>query len=75
MPLTSVQKTSLETARSNYVSTLATLSTEVKPTYNVNGQSFSWVEYQRFLLEQIDKIDLLLVADQTPFEHVSQGFT
>lgn len=48
---------SLRTARTNYAAQLEALSASPKPTYNVDGQSFSWTEYQKFLLESIRQLD------------------
>lgn len=48
---------SLRTARANYAAQLEQLSASPKPTYNVDGQSFSWTEYQKFLLESIDDLN------------------
>jgi hypothetical protein len=46
----------LQTAYDNYATILADISESPKPTYSLDGQSFSWTEYQRFLLEQMAAI-------------------
>jgi hypothetical protein len=46
----------LQTAYDNYATILAEISESPKPTYSLDGQSFSWTEYQRFLLEQMKAI-------------------
>lgn len=56
------------------IARLKELLASPKPSYNVDGQSFSWNEYQRMLVEQIKSIDEILGADE-PFEIHTQGYT
>lgn len=72
--LSTTDLTNLATARSSYVSQLVSLAANPKPSYSVNGQSFSWTEYQRFLTEQVKAIDDLISANEDPFEEVSLGY-
>jgi hypothetical protein len=58
----------LTTARDNLSVRLAEISANPKPTYSVNGQSFSHVEFQRYLLDAIKEIDDLLVSRESPYE-------
>ena len=45
-----------------------------KPSYSVHGHSFSWTEYQDYLVRSIAAVNRLLQA-QDPFEIVSIGTT
>lgn len=65
----------LAATRDNYAQILLEMSARPKPTYSVNGQSFSWVEYQSFLRESIKQLNELIAAGQTPYEITSQGFS
>jgi hypothetical protein len=60
--------TNLTTSRDNLAIRLAEISANPKPTYSVNGQSFSHVEFQRYLLDAIKEIDDLLVSRESPYE-------
>lgn len=55
----------LATAYANYATILAEISENPKPTYSIDGQSVSWTEYQRFLLEQMAAIRM----EQTGTDH------
>jgi len=65
----------LTTARANYAAILAEISLNPKPTYSVNGQSFSWVEYQRFLLDSIERLDSLILQAEPPYEYQTEIFS
>ncbi len=65
----------LETARDNFAAILVEISTNPKPSYTVNGQTFSWVEYQRFLLDAIKNLNDQIVALSDPYEIIHQGMT
>lgn len=51
----------LYTARDNMAHTLADISANPKPNYSISGdggsRSFSWTEYQKFLIESIAGIN------------------
>ena len=64
----------LATAKANYAAQLAEISASPKPSYSVAGRSFSWAEYQRFLLEQMATIDVQL-ASESPNEVYIEGFS
>jgi hypothetical protein len=66
----------LTTARDNFAAKLAEVSANPKPSYSApNGQSFNWVEYMRFLQEQVDKLNAQLSAQGGPWEEVAEGIT
>jgi len=62
----------IATARDNAAKTLAEIMARPKPSYNVQGHSFSWMEYQKFLSEVIDNCSRQLAYGE-PFEIVSRG--
>ena len=46
-----------------------------KLDYSVDGESYSWTAYQTFLVDQIDKLRLLEIKLDGPFEVRSIGRT
>jgi hypothetical protein len=62
----------LAQTRTNYITTLAAISANPKPTYSVAGRSFSWTEYQKFLLDMVKSIDAQLLGDD-PGELITAG--
>ncbi|CAN5421462.1 hypothetical protein BH11PLA2_BH11PLA2_32810 [soil metagenome] len=68
--MTIAEADQLRETRTAYVQQLYDLRTKKKPTYSVAGRSFSWVEYRKFLREEILAIDELLTlsgfADSSP---------
>lgn len=60
--MTTAEADQLKATRTAYVQQLYDLRTKKKPTYSVAGRSFSWVEYRKFLREEILEIDTLLSA-------------
>lgn len=66
----------LKTARSNAIARLKEATASPKPTYDVDGQSFSWNEYQRMLLEIVERSNRLLVdEEEDPFVVETQIYT
>ena len=67
----------LQTAKENYATILASISASPKPTYSIDGRSYSWVEYQKFLMEQMKAIDAQLSSESgdDTFECVVTGGT
>lgn len=45
----------------------------LKPTYTVNGQSFSWDEHRKMLMEQLKELNELIQAE-SPYELKSQMY-
>lgn len=62
----------LATTKSNMLATLASITANPKPTYSIDGQTVSWTEYQKFLLESIERINTLLNSEG-PYEEISIG--
>ncbi len=69
-------KSDLEMAKGNMASTLASITANPKPTYTVDGRSFSWTQYQDFLLKGISKLTELIETEDDSFvEAETQAFT
>ena len=60
--------------RTQTLSQLEDLRADPKPSYSIDGQSVSWVEYTDSLQQTIDWCDQKLV-DGEPFEFRSEGTT
>ncbi len=58
--------TSLTTIRDNYVAKLEAISglDNDKPSYSVDGRSYSWVEYTAFLSQAITDTNAQIIAAQ-----------
>ena len=59
--------------KSNTLAQIADVSTERKPTYTENGQSFSWTEYIEHLQRRVAWCNQMLAVEQ-PFEVETRGF-
>jgi hypothetical protein len=59
--------------KSNTLAQIAEVSTERKPTYTENGQSFSWTEYLEHLQQRVVWCNQMLAVEQ-PFEVETRGF-
>lgn len=64
----------LTTARDNFAAKLAAISTSPKPTYTIDGQTVSWNDYYRMLMDGINSLNEQLAAGE-PFEIHTQGFS
>ncbi len=58
--------------KSNTLAQIAEVSTERKPTYTENGQSFSWTEYLEHLQRRVAWCNDMLAVEQ-PFEVETRG--
>jgi hypothetical protein len=65
----------LTTARDNYAAILAEISATPKPTYSVHGHSYSWTEYQRFLMDKMGELNALIGTMEPACEVASQAIT
>ena len=52
--------TNLTTARDNYAQRLAEISANPKPNYNVEGTSYSWTDYQKMLIDNLERLNGLI---------------
>jgi hypothetical protein len=60
--VTDAELAHLTTTRANYAKNLAEVSAKKKPTYSLAGRSVSWVEYAKFLREEIVALDKQIAA-------------
>ena len=67
--------TTLQTIKANYLARLSEASASPKLTYSIDGQSFSWTEYQQFLFDSLTKVDQQIAAAQGGFFEISQAFS
>lgn len=63
--------------RSNYIQLLATesaaqITNGPKPSYSLDGESYSWNEYRQQLQAMIEKYNILIQYASGPFQIVSQ---
>lgn len=63
----------LLTAKANFAQQLADLSANPKPSYTVDGKSYSWGEYLKFLIDAMASIDLQIQQEEGPEEVVISG--
>lgn len=64
---------SLTTAKANVCGLLATITTDPKPNYSVDGQSVSWSEYFQMLTNQLEVLNRLIQVEGGPFEQQTQA--
>lgn len=59
----------LQTTRSNYITQLLELSDPAtrKPSYSIGGRSVQWVEYMRFLREQVSEMNKIIGDEDAEF--------
>ena len=62
----------LTTTRDNIAANLASITASPKPSYSVDGQSFSWNEYHRMLLESLLAVNKQIAAAD-PFEITTES--
>jgi len=61
----------LETIKSNLLTALASITASPKPTYSIDGQSVSWGDYYRSLMDQVKAVNELINME-SPYIVVSQ---
>ena len=64
----------IRTIKANTLAQMAEVSSQKKPSYSENGQSFSWTEYLEYLQRRVDWCNQQLASEE-PFEIDSQGFS
>ncbi len=64
----------LRAAKRKYSEQLVELSQDPRPSYDKDGEQVSWETYQKFLIEQINRLSQAINM-MDPDEVVSQGFT
>ena len=69
------REANLETALDNIAQQLADVTAHPKPNYSIDGQSVSWSDHLRNLLDAQKMLREALVEEQGPFEVHSVGRT
>ena len=64
----------LATIKEQILQNLADVTANPKPSYNIDGQQIGWTDYQRLLLEQLEKINIQ-IATYLPWEQHSVGYS
>ncbi len=64
----------LKTIKTQVLALLEDLTANPKPTYTIDGQTISWMAYQRMLFGQLEAINKQIAAEE-PFEVHSYGYT
>lgn len=70
-----VDTTKLELARTQILDRIVEITASPKPSYSIDGQSFSWNEYLKTLLEQVKALDEVIAGSQGQLFEITQGFT
>ena len=52
---------------------MAEITANPKPSYSIDGQSISWAEYHRLLVDLIKSTGELIQLEGSPFEYSTQG--
>jgi len=63
--------TTLETARTNLIASLAADSVNPKPNYSIGNRSVSWDSWRDHLLDEIEKLTDLIIR-LNPYEIVTR---
>lgn len=64
----------IATIKANALARIAEITAAPKPSYSIDGQSFSWSEYLAQLRSTVEWCNSQLNAE-TPFEEHSVGYT
>lgn len=65
----------LQTAYENYAGILRQVTATPKPSYSVDGKSYSWTEYQAFIITQMKELKCLIQQEDEPFIVRSRAIT
>lgn len=67
--------TDLQQIKSNLITRIKEVTSEKKPSYDIEGQQVSWNEYLDTLMKQLGKINALIMGEQGPYEEATQAFS
>jgi hypothetical protein len=67
--------TALQAAYQNACNLLQEITLKPKPSYSVDGESWSWNEYQSMLTQQIKSLKQLIQDESGPFIVSTRGIT
>jgi len=65
----------LLTAKTNFAQQLADISANPKPSYTVDGKSYQWGEYLKYLQDSMNAIDIAIQSESGPEEVCISGVT
>jgi hypothetical protein len=65
----------LQSAKLNISANLAAITANPKPSYSLDGESYSWAEYYQILIQQMLTLDEAIQREGGPFERRSQIVT
>lgn len=63
----------LTTARAQIAERLVAVTAENKPSYSVDGKSYSWESYVSMLTSQLERLDEAIQRSDGPFEILTQA--
>lgn len=61
------------TAIANYTAILVDVSVNPKPSYSLDGESYSWTEYQNFLADKIAELRKTEIMLRGPYSKNTRG--
>lgn len=65
----------LQSAYNQMATRMKEITASPKPSYSIDGESYSWAEYQSFLLTGMKQLrEEIAAASNYPYELHSQGF-
>lgn len=64
----------LQAALESLDAKIAEAMTNPRPSYSIEGQSVSWSEYRKSLLEERERLRGLILAEEGPYEANLQGW-
>jgi hypothetical protein len=58
----------LQIVYSNLINILMQMTTNPKPSYSLDGESYSWNEYNSMILDKLEKVRQQMIFAGGPFE-------
>ena len=68
------QLAKLQEARDNILSLIVSITTNPKPTYNIDGQEVKWAEYLDMLRKNLAAIEDMINDKEGPYELETVGY-
>lgn len=63
----------LKVSRDQLAATLQDITSNPSPSYSLDGESISWAEYKTGLINDIEKLNQLILVAQSPYWKVSKA--
>ena len=57
----------LNALKASYIQALQNMIANPRPNYSLDGESYSFSEFQRFLLDALNSVNALIQAENLPF--------